>query len=308
MSALRKIAVGLVGALLSVAATVQAQAQAQAEGALPPGTRQELNLVYAQLQGRALHLDLYRPPGQQPAPLIIWIHGGSWYSGDKADPPALPLLRDGYAVASVEYRYSSEAPFPAQIYDVKAAVRFLRANAARFGLDPDRFGAWGESAGGHLAALLGATSVRGELEGREGVSGVSSRVQAVCDWYGPTDLLKINGQMPDGADNYDDPGSPVSILLGGPAPRNRKKARQASPIKYVTWGAPPFFIMHGDADDIVPIEQSKALVRALKRAKVDVQFVVVEDGGHSGDAYFTAQRLAEVRKFFDRHLKRAGRT
>jgi len=262
--ALSRIAVSSgLGILLCVAVACQAPGQ----DSMPPGTRQELNLVYAQPEGARLRLDLYVPQSNQPVPLIIWVHGGSWYTGDKGDPPALPLLKDGYAVASVEYRYSTDAKFPAQIYDVKAAVRFLRANAARFGLDPNRFGAWGESAGGHLVALLGTTSVHGELEGKEGVTGVSSRVQAVCDWYGPTDLLKINAQMPDGAGNYDDPGSPVSLLLGGPAPRNRKKARQANPIKYVTWGAPPFFIMHGDVDDIVPIEQSSQGRGAVHRGR-----------------------------------------
>ncbi|HVO15776.1 MAG TPA: alpha/beta hydrolase [Alphaproteobacteria bacterium] len=296
-----------VGISMAFLGALNASAQEQ-EPPLPPGARELRNLEFAKPDGVPLHLDLYLPTTSRAAPLVIWVHGGGWADGSKEDPPGLSLLEHGYALATVEYRLTDRAAFPAQIHDVKAAVRFLRANAARFGLDPNRFGAWGESAGGHLVALLGTTSVHGELEGDEGVTGVSSRVQAVCDWYGPTDLLKINSQMPDGADNYDDPDSPVSLLLGGPAPHNRKKARQANPIKYVTWGTPPFFILHGDADDTVPVEQSKMLVHALKRAGVDVQFTLVEDGGHSGPAYFTPERLAEVRKFFDRHLKRAGRS
>src|SRR5574338_458156 len=191
------VTVGLWMAVLGVSAAPAGEPEPR----LPPGAHELRNVEFAKPDGIALHLDLYLPANARNAPLVIWIHGGGWADGDKDNPPGLSLLKHGYALASVEYRLTDRAPFPAQIHDVKAAVRFLRANAARFGLDPERFGAWGESAGGHLAALLGTTSVRGELEGDEGVTGVSSRVQAVCDWYGPTDLLKINDQMPDGAAN-----------------------------------------------------------------------------------------------------------
>jgi acetyl esterase/lipase len=296
----------IVAAIFSISIGVLAACQVPAQDAdqdLPQGTRQLRNLEYARPDGTPLRLDLFVPPHDGPAPLIIWVHGGSWMEGGKdEDVEALPLLWQGYAVASVEYRLSGQAVFPAQIHDVKAAVRFLRANAARFGLDPERFGAWGESAGGHLVALLGTTSVHGELEGDEGVTGVSSRVQAVFDWYGPTDLLQRSAQTPKGAPDAEASGSPDSRLLGGPASRNREKARQANPITYVTKGVPPFFVVHGDADGVVPLGQSQLLVEALKRVGAQVQFTVVKGGVHGGDDYFSEEMFAEVRRFFDRHV------
>src|SRR5690606_30588174 len=150
------LAAGL-GAVLAAVATSTA-----ADDGLPRGTDVKLDVVYARPDGRPLKLDLYVPRHRRPVPLIIWIHGGGWSEGGKDDPPALPLLYARYAVASIEYRLSGRAQFPAQIHDVKAAVRFLRANAGRYRLDPDRFGVWGESAGGHLAALLGLTSAGSE--------------------------------------------------------------------------------------------------------------------------------------------------
>jgi acetyl esterase/lipase len=297
----------IVAVIFSISISVLAGCQVPAQNAdedLPPGTRQLRNLEFARPNGIPLRLDLYVPPRNGPAPLIIWVHGGGWMEGDKdEDVEALPLLWHGYAVASVDYRLSDQAVFPAQIHDVKAAVRFLRANAARYGLDPDRFGAWGESAGGHLVALLGTTSVHGELEGNEGVTGVSSRVQAVFDWYGPTDLLQRSAQSPKGAPNADSPGSPDSRLLGGPVPRNREKAQQANPITYVTKGVPPFFVVHGDEDNVVPLGQSQLLVKALQGVNAQVRFTVIKGGQHGGDDYFSDEMFGEVRSFFDRYVK-----
>jgi acetyl esterase/lipase len=260
----------------------------------PAGTRQLRNLDYAQPGGTPLRLDLFVPPSDRPLPLIIWIHGGGWMEGNKDEEvEALPLVWHGFAVASVDYRLTDRAIFPAQIHDVKAAVRFLRANAAKFGLDPDRFGVWGESAGGHLAALLGTTSANGELEGAEGVTGVSSRVQAVFDWYGESDLLQRNETVAHITDTK---------LLGGPVRLNREKARLASPITYVTKDAPPFLIVHGDKDDNVDVAQSLLLDRALRRVKAPVQLIVVKGGPHGGDDYFTGEMFGEVIRFFERHV------
>jgi acetyl esterase/lipase len=271
---------------------------------VPPGTRQLRDLEYARPDGKPLRLDLFVPPSDRPLPLIIWVHGGGWTEGSKDDDvEALPLAWHGFAVASVDYRLTDQAVFPAQLHDVKAAVRFLRANAGRFGLDPNRFGAWGESAGGHLAALLGTTSVHGELEGNEGVTGVSSRVQAVFDWYGPTDLLQRPAQTSPGGYDPNAPGSTDSRLLGGPASRNPEKARQANPITYVTRGVPPFLIVHGDADSLVPIGQSRLLVQALKRVDTPVQFIVVKGGQHGGDDYFGGDIYEAVQSFFERYVK-----
>ncbi len=140
-------------------------------------------------------LDLYLPPkADAPTPLVIWIHGGGWEAGNKDNPPGLGLLKKGYALASINYRLSQEAKFPAQIEDCKAAIRFLRANAKKYNLDPDHFGVWGASAGGHLVALLGTTGGVKELEGDGPNKEESSAVQAVVDWFGPTDMLQMKAQ------------------------------------------------------------------------------------------------------------------
>ena len=157
----------------------------------------------------------------------------------------MPLAAKGYAVASINYRLSQHAVFPAQIEDCKAAIRWLRANAAKYHLDPDHIGVWGASAGGHLVALLGTTGSVKELEGKGGNLDQSSRVQCVVDWFGPTDLATMGG-------SHDKPGSPESRLIGGPVQENKEKARKASPLTYVSKDSAPFLIMHGDQDNTVP--------------------------------------------------------
>jgi acetyl esterase/lipase len=271
---------------------------------LSEGTRVERNLAYGPYGGRN-RLDLYLPPGAKgPLPLIIWIHGGAWLGGSKDEGnPALPLLGRGYAVASINYRLSQQARFPAQIEDCKAAVRFLRANAKKYGLDPKRFGVWGASAGGHLVALLGTSGGVKELEGDGPNQGVSSRVQAVCDWFGPVDLLKMGEQSgPHSQLRHDAPDSPESRLLGGPVQERKELARRANPSTYIDKDDPPFLIFHGDHDDLVPVQQSRMLDKALKAAGVESTLVVVSGGGH-GPGIGTPENLKKIEKFFDRHLK-----
>jgi acetyl esterase/lipase len=258
---------------------------------------------------RPLRLDLYLPrqrSANQRLPLVIWVHGGAWLEGNKFPTPAAALATRGYAVASVGYRFSQEALFPAQIADCKAAVRFLRANANRYRLDPDRFGAWGPSAGGHLVALLGtADHVREWDQQVGGNPDVSSRVQAVCDWFGPTDLTKMAAQAPpDGRIDHDAPDAPEARLIGGPVQQNKEKAARANPITYVTKNAPPFLIQHGDRDTIVPFGQSELLHEALKKAGVPVTFERVAGAGHGGPAFDTPEMFDKVAAFFDKHLKR----
>ena len=273
------------------------------EERLPPGTRQMWDVEYAHPDGIPLQLDLLIPPSPRPVPLIIWIHGGGWNSGSRKDMPAVPLLQDGYAVASIDYRLSDVATFPAQIHDAKAAVRFLRANAKRFGLDPDHFGVWGESAGGHLAALLGVTSGKKALEGDEGITGVSSRVQAVADWYGPVDLANIAVGRLHKSMTKQQLDDIITQLLGKSPHDDRRLAARASPITYVTRGAPPFFVMHGDEDEVVPLHQSVLLVSALREAGTEVEFRVLKGAGHSGEDFFSPQAIERVRAFFDQYLK-----
>jgi acetyl esterase/lipase len=217
--------------------------------------------------------------GNKPMPLIVWIHGGAWLSGSKDNPsPALRFTADGYAVAHVGYRLSQEAKFPAQIHDCKAAVRWLRANAPKYNLDANTSAAWGGSAGGHLVALLGTSSGVADLEGSVNDLKESSRVQAVVDWFGPTDFLRIGSAESDLQHNA--PDSPESKLIGGPLLDNKDKAAKASPISYVSKEAPPFLIMHGDRDRTVPFNQSELLYAALKKAGVDATLVPMKGAGH----------------------------
>src|SRR5262249_39045436 len=185
---------------------------------LPNGTKVHKDLEYVQGGHERQRLDLYVPErADTPLPVIVWIHGGAWMGGSKdGGVPALPFLGKGYAVASVNYRLSQHAVFPAQIQDCKAAIRWLRANAKTYNLDPERIGVWGASAGGHLVALLGTSGGVEDLEGKGGNADQSSRVQAVVDFFGPTDFLQMDAHaVPDARLKHDPPSSPESRLIGG---------------------------------------------------------------------------------------------
>jgi len=249
-------------------------------------------------------LDLYLPQeagGQgrrsERLPLIIWVHGGAWMGGSKEQCPAVRFVHKGYAVASINYRLSQHAIFPAQIKDCKAAVRWLRANAEKYGLDSKRIGVWGASAGGHLVALLGTTGDVKEFDKGENLN-VSSRVQAVCDYFGPTDFLKI-GEFPSNL-NHNAADSPESKLIGGAVQENKEACRRANPITYVTKDDPPFLIVHGDADPLVPHNQSELLYEALQKAGVQAKLHIVKGGGHGGFKYPAIEKMVE--DFFDTHL------
>jgi acetyl esterase/lipase len=246
-------------------------------------------------------LDLYLPQkevGQMP--LILWVHGGAFKMGSKADDVPLEYLYEGYAVASINYRLSQHALFPAQIEDCKAAVRWLRINAKKFNLDPRRFGAWGSSAGGHLVAMLGTTGDMTVFDVGENLD-LPSYVQAVVDYYGPTDFLQMDDhRLPDGM-LHNLPDSPESLLVGGPIQEMKDQVAKANPITYVTKNAAPFLIVHGDHDPFVPYHQSVILESALKSASVPVSFYTVKGGGHGG---FTDPKVSELTKaFFAAHLK-----
>ena len=272
---------------------------------IPPGVKVERDIPYA-ADGLPKHtLDLYVPEkSDKPLPLLIWIYGGGWSVGDKAGrSPAVPLAADGYAVACINYRLSGLAQFPAQIQDCKAAVRWLRANAAKHHLDPDRFGVWGGSAGGHLAALTGASGGSKEFEPIGGNIEISDRVQAVCDQYGPTDFLAMDAQAGErSVIRHDEAQSPEGRLIGGPIQENKEKATRANPIKYITKECPPFLIMHGDADHTVPIGQSEMLLDALKKEGIDAALIKVHSG-HGGPAFDQPENVRAVRDFFDKALK-----
>ena len=246
-------------------------------------------------------LDLYVPADiGENLPLIIWVHGGAWRGGNKTHYRPMEYLRAGYAGASISYRLSQHAVFPAQIEDVKAAVRWLRANAETYRLDPNRFAAWGASAGGHLVAMLGTAGDVAEFEVGENLE-VSSKVQAVVDYFGPTDFLQMDAhRFPDGL-VHDAPDSPESKLVGGPIQEHKDRVAKANPITYVSKDNPPFLIIHGDQDKLVPFHQSVLLKDALEKAGVPVTFYRVKGGGHG---WFRDPKVPELTKaFLEQHLR-----
>jgi acetyl esterase/lipase len=247
------------------------------------------DIVYKTTAARPLALDIYVPDGVRAPPLVIWVHGGAWRTGSRAKPPALYLLDRGFAVASISYRFSQEAVFPAQIEDCRDAVRWLRGHASQYGYDATRIGVWGASAGGHLAALLGTSG-----------SGVD-KVHAVVDFFGPTDIpemAKFPGKM-----DHNSPDSPESQLIGGPLQENKEKAALANPIRFVTADDPPFLIVHGDQDPLVPPNQSELLETALKSAGVPVEYLVLKGAGHGGPQFSTPEIRDKITAFFHRHLR-----
>jgi len=260
--------------------------------------------------GRALHAEIARPKNSPatPMPAVLWIHGGGWSHGSHQGNGAVLLATKGYFTASIEYRLSDEAKWPAQIEDCKLGVRWLRANAAKFNVNPDRIGCWGSSAGGHLVACLG-TMDDPKFEGGGGYPGVSSRVQAVCDFYGPTDFSSGSAGIQGAIGERD--AAVLFGLFGAPFKEKPELWKSGSPILYVKNGGAPFLIVHGDKDTTVPISQSENLMAALKRAGVPAELIVVKGGGHGFKPVHDEPAPEPDRKtindavaaFFDKHLK-----
>lgn len=236
------------------------------------------DIVFAEPDGVKLLLDLYLPVGVENSPLIMHIHGGGWKGGDRKNCKIAWAASHGYAIASVEYRMSHEAVFPAQIHDCKGALRWLRANAKEYGYDVSRVLVTGTSAGGHLSALM-ATS--GGVEHLEGTTGgnleQSSRVEAAIDYYGANDFVKRSENQPS---KTDDPKGSVYQLLGGPVKGNLEAARMASPVTYVSEDDPPILIIHGAKDKTVLLDQSEFLKEAYDSAGVEAILHVEEEKGH----------------------------
>lgn len=239
------------------------------------------DLVYAEVGGKKLLLDLYIPEGVVNPPLVVTIHGGGWRSGSrkpKQTGTRDTLLKNGFAVASIEYRLSNEAVFPAQIHDCKGAVRWLRAHASEYGYDGSRIAAFGGSAGGYLALLLGLTGGDPQLEGDVGGNlDQSSKVSAVVDLWGPTDFVLRAQDQPWETEKT---SGKVYQLLGGPVKENMELARQASPANHVSAGDPPLLVFHGTADRTVLMNQSERLRDACAAANVPMEFHVIKDLGH----------------------------
>jgi acetyl esterase/lipase len=279
---------------------------------VPPRMTFVGDVLYGVADGKALLLD-YLASDPRPAtarPALVWIHGGGWEAGDKrggiAESLGPGLVRSGFVSLSINYRLSDQAKFPAQLHDVKAAIRWVRANADELGVDPERIGVWGHSAGGHLAALLGTTGDMPELEGMSGSPGYSSRVQAVVAVSPPTDFLEIPAGWP-----HVEPRRATSKLVGGPLKERGELVRLANPIAHIRPGAPPFLIIHGEDDDVVPVQQAVKLDEALVAAGNEATLVLLPEADHAlavparditaGDAWDEVGRQAIA--FFDRHLR-----
>jgi acetyl esterase/lipase len=277
-------------------------------GTAPAAT--EANVAYATTSAAQV-LDMWLPADTTgPTPLVVYVHGGAFKGGDKAMVGAKvqPLLDAGYAVASLNYRLSGEATFPAGAQDVKAAVRWLRANAATYNLDPDRFAAWGESAGGNLVALLGTSGEQTTVLDDAGLGNAdtSSAVQAVVDWYGPTDFAQMDDQATSGEggcsspEAHDPASSPESLWVGGAVQETLDTVAEANPITYISTAEqlPAFSIAHGDADCNVPFQQSQILADALQVAGAEPELTILPGASHA-DSQFDATLLTPTIEWLD---------
>ncbi len=295
-------------ALLAVLPSIfNITAHAQQPQRVPAGVKAQRNLAYVERGHERQKLDLFLPEkADAPLPLIIWVHGGGWAAGSKDNCPALRFTERGYAVASIGYRLSGHAIFPAQIEDCKAAIRWLRAHAAENNLDAKRFGVWGSSAGGHLVALVGTSGDVKQFEVGADLE-QSSRVQAVCDYFGPTDITQMDAHALGGAPfKHDSADSPESKLIGGAVQENKDKAARVNPITYVSSDDPPFLIVHGDRDPLVPHHQSEILFDALKKSGVSAHFHTIHGAGHGGPGFAGKDIDDMVAAFFDGRLKSAS--
>ena len=253
-------------------------------------------IQFATVDGHRLRLDLYPADVKGRMPTVVWVHGGAWRRGSRTSVPVKPLTRRGYAVASVDYRLSPVAKFPAQVHDIKAAIRFLRANADEYKLDPARFAIAGSSAGGHLAALTGVSGK--SLEGTVGDHDHhSSMVSAIVSFYGASNLETILGQSTPHGLSVRVPA--LKLLLGDTPKRVPELAQLASPVNHVDRTDPPLFLIHGDQDPQMPINQAHELHSVYKKLQLPVEFRVVHGAAHGGDAFYTSEMLDRVASFLD---------
>jgi len=262
------------------------------------------DVPYAKSDNPRHRLDVYLPKGRvtEELPVIVFIHGGGWVHGDKSDGAGrlMPFLRSGqYAGVSIGYRLSGEAQWPAQIYDSKAAIRWVRANAAKYGFDADHIGVLGRSAGAHLALMLGVSDDVPELEGDIGpYRGVSSKVQGVANFFGVSEIMAIIGQPSD--IDRTQANAPEAMLIGGPLREYTDKAKAASPITYITPNDAPVLTIHGTEDRTVPYDQAVRIDAVLRNTGVPSYFVIVKGAGHGN---FNTAADVRVKAFFDKYLR-----
>ena len=261
------------------------------------------NIPYVTGGGYRQQLDLYLPEdyekAEKPYPTILVVHGGGWTKGKKDEYVfnANWLVPYGYVVAITNYRLLDTAYFPAQLQDCKSAVRWLRAHAEKYKIDKERIGAWGASAGGHLVALMGSTAGMAEFDAGEHLE-QSSDVQAVCDLFGPTAFDRYSSADPETAKSY-----AKKILIDPDDPNWKESWAKASPMNYVKKDVAPILILHGDADELVPFEQSVIYDKALREAGADCRFIVIPGGKHGSIEFLHPNLLNQVEDFFAKHLK-----
>ncbi len=264
------------------------------------------NIPYVSGGGVRQQLDLYLPPQtvESPVPVIVWIHWGSWNSGNKNEfclPVFHGYVQKGYAVAAVNYRLLGMAPFPAQVEDCKSALRWLRAHAEDFGLDSDRFGIWGVSAGGHLAALTALADKTAGFDVGEHLD-QASEVRCVCDFFGPSDLTSLLDD-PQFTNHIQHEADVFQQFLEGPLEERLATGRRASPIHYVTKNSPPFLMLHGEDDKVVPVSQSRMLHEKLQKAGAKSELIFVPKSGHDLGGVMALAQFQKINDFFDQHLK-----
>ncbi|MCA9057281.1 MAG: alpha/beta hydrolase [Planctomycetaceae bacterium] len=285
---------------------------AQQDVKLPAGVRMERDLAYVPNGDESQRLDLYLPEkaADHPLPLVVHIHGGGWRAGSKFPCSFVFLVNQGYVVASIEYRFSQKEVFPAQIQDCQAAIRWLRANAKQYNIDPRHIGVIGGSAGGHLSALVGTSGGQQAFPAIGGHEDRSDRVQCVCDIFGPTNFATVIKQAEDDPNvrnifQFNTPSDPYSSLIGESLNADRQKTDAVSPVHFVTKDTPPFLILHGTHDALVPYAQSEELVKDLQAHEVDVWLQTLPGSGHGGAAFGHPKVIKLIQTFFDRYLKEA---
>ena len=260
------------------------------------------DVVYATVDGKDLALDLHMPAGVEPPPLLVWVHGGRWMTGTKAQV-RMEFVEHGIATASLDFRQATEARFPAMVHDIKAAIRFLRASAATYGYRADRIAIAGASSGAHLAALVGVTNGHRELEGTLGAHAAeSSTVQAIVSYYPATNLTTILDQSTPFGLGVRRPA--LEALLGALPEQAPALAELASPVAHVDADDPPLLLLHGDQDPQMPINQSHELEGAYEQRGLDVQLDVVHGAVHGGDPFYSHARVERVVAFLRRTIGR----
>jgi len=290
-------AVGRLGRM-AVLAPAAAVALLLPNPARAQAAREFKDVVYATVDGKALGLDLYMPAGVASPPLLVWVHGGAWRAGTKAQVPQ-QFVEHGIATASLDFRQTTEARFPANVHDIKAAIRFLRAKASEYGYRTDRIAISGASSGAHLAALVGVTGGHTELEGTVGAHlNQSSAVQAIVVYFGASNLTTILAQSTPFGLNVRKPA--LDLLLGAQPEQAKALAELASPVFHVDRGDPPLLLLHGDQDPQMPINQAHELHGAYQKLGLDAAFDVVHGAAHGGDGFYAPEHLDRALVFLRR--------